>query len=52
MMSDLLSESLSPFQYLSVLNTAVTLSAVNDGSGKSVCGYMPNVCFLLRAILL
>ena len=47
----MLSESPSSLQFLSVLNTAVTLSAVKDGSGKSVCGYM-SMCFLLRAILL
>ena len=40
------SEPPSSFQSrLSVLNTAVTLSAVKDGSGKSVCGYM-SMCVL------
>ena len=40
------SESVStPQSRLSVLNTAVTLSAVKDGSGKSVCGYM-SMCVL------
>ena len=42
---DLLSESLSALQFLSVLYTAVTPSAVKDGSGKSVCGYM-SMCVL------
>ena len=40
------SESVNSLQSrLSVLYTAVTLPAVKDGSGKSVCGYM-SMCVL------